>query len=170
VPQGFPRHFQPTAQRGACGKAPISAHNRRTTRWGPHSNGADDVETVTGRAQIFDLPESLAAKAEPALIGGDREHLAAVGRALEETIDDLAARLDETRLRRAGGGQQALERDQEVHRLTARLRTLRRFGLDLCLGRMVLSEDAPSTDGGRTVYVGRLGLTDRTGRRLLVDW
>src|SRR5690606_6833120 len=68
-------------------------------------------------------------------------------RALEETIDDLAARLDETRLRRAGGGQQALERDQEVHRLTARLRTLRRFGLDLCLGRMVLSEDAPSTDG-----------------------
>lgn len=50
-----------------------------------------------------------------------------------------------------------------MHRLSARLRTLRRFGLDLCLGRMV------ATDGGRT-YVGRLGLTDRDGRRLLVDW
>ncbi len=29
----------------------------------------------------------------------------------------------------------------EVHRLTARLRTLRRFGLDLCLGRMVSADD-----------------------------
>ena len=30
-----------------------------------------------------------------------------------------------------------MDRDMEVHRLTARLRALRRFGLDLCLGRMV---------------------------------
>jgi DNA helicase IV len=56
-----------------------------------------------------------------------------------------------------------MDRDLEVHRLTARLRALRRFGLDLCLGRMV-GEDA------EPIYVGRLGLTDRTGRRLLVDW
>ena len=52
----------------------------------------------------------------------------------------------------------------EVHRLTARLRTLRRFGLDLCLGRMV------GTDDPEPMYVGRLGLTDRTGRQLLIDW
>ena len=51
-----------------------------------------------------------------------------------------------------------------MHRLTARLRTLRRFGLDLCLGRMV------AADGSEPVYVGRLGLTDRAGRRLLLDW
>ena len=52
----------------------------------------------------------------------------------------------------------------EIHRLTARLRTLRRFGLDLCLGRVVGEDDQ------EPVYIGRLGLTDREGRRLLVDW
>ncbi len=45
----------------------------------------------------------------------------------------------------------------EIHRLTTRLRTLRRFGLDLCLGRIV------SADDGEPVYVGRLGLTDSDG-------
>ena len=52
----------------------------------------------------------------------------------------------------------------EIHRLTARLRVLRRFGLDLCLGRIV------SADRPEPVYIGRLGLTDRAGRRLLIDW
>jgi DNA helicase IV len=52
----------------------------------------------------------------------------------------------------------------EVHRLTARLRALRRFGLDLCLGHIV------SADNCEPVYVGRLGLTDSAGRRLLLDW
>ena len=56
-----------------------------------------------------------------------------------------------------------MDRDFEVHRLSARLRALRRFGLDLCLGHMVGDDDEP-------VYVGRLGLTDSAGRRLLVDW
>jgi DNA helicase IV len=57
-----------------------------------------------------------------------------------------------------------MDRDVEVHRLTARLRVLRRFGLDLCLGHMV------SADNPEPVYVGRLGLTDKAGRRLLLDW
>ena len=52
----------------------------------------------------------------------------------------------------------------EIHRLTARLRVLRRFGLDLCLGRIV------SADNPEPVYIGRLGLTDSAGRRLLIDW
>ncbi len=51
-----------------------------------------------------------------------------------------------------------------MHRTTARLRTLRRFGLEMCLGRMV------PADGSDPVYVGRVGLTDGDGRRLLVDW
>ena len=51
-----------------------------------------------------------------------------------------------------------------MHRLTARLRTLRRYGLDLCLGHVV------PADGSEPVYVGRLGLTDTDGTRLLVDW
>jgi hypothetical protein len=57
-----------------------------------------------------------------------------------------------------------MDRDMEIHRLTARLRVLRRFGLDLCLGRIVGAGDS------EPVYVGRLGLTDRAGRRLLLDW
>ena len=57
-----------------------------------------------------------------------------------------------------------MDRDLEIHRLTARLRALRRFGLDLCLGHIV------SADDPEPVYVGRLGLTDSAGRRLLVDW
>ncbi len=52
----------------------------------------------------------------------------------------------------------------EIRRLTARLRALRRFGLDLCLGHMVSGEHP------EPVYVGRLGLTDSQGRRLLIDW
>jgi hypothetical protein len=61
-------------------------------------------------------------------------------------------------------GQEAMDRDMEIHRLTARLRVLRRFGLDLCLGRIV------SADHSEPVYIGRLGLTDSEGRRLLLDW
>ena len=66
--------------------------------------------------------------------------------------------------RPAASGQEALDRDLEIHRLTARLRALRRFGLDLCLGHIV------SADDPEPVYVGRLGLTDSAGRRLLLDW
>ena len=106
----------------------------------------------------------LAAKDDPTLIGGDEHHFATLATSLEESIDHLSARLAEQRLADGGGGQQALERDLEIHRLTARLRALRRFGLDLCLGRIVRA------DGSEPVYVGRLGLTDSTGRQLLVDW
>jgi hypothetical protein len=112
----------------------------------------------------FDLPDHLIRKADPALIAGDRLQFAAVADTLEQSIADLSERLDVELRAPAGSGQRALDRDQEVHRLTARLRTLRRFGLDLCLGHMV------PADGSRPVYVGRLGLTDRTGHRLLVDW
>ena len=112
----------------------------------------------------FDLPERLAAKADPALIAGDELHFAAIAESLEESIANLSGRLDAERRAPGGMGQGALERDLEVHRLTARLRALRRFGLDLCLGRMV------SAGSPEPVYVGRLGLTDSAGRRLLVDW
>ena len=60
-----------------------------------------------------------------------------------------------------------MDRDLEVHRLTSRLRTLRRFSLEACLGRIV------GADGAPPVYVGRLGLgdpRDPDGRPLLVDW
>ncbi|WP_181795194.1 RNA polymerase recycling motor ATPase HelR [Streptomyces sp. WELS2] len=112
----------------------------------------------------FDLPDRLSAKADPALIADDERHFAAIAECLEQSITELSARLDAERRAPGGTGRQAMDRDAEVHRLTARLRTLRRFGLDLCLGRMVTADDP------EPVYVGRLGLTDSTGRRLLVDW
>jgi hypothetical protein len=112
----------------------------------------------------FDLPDHLAPKADPALIAGDEQHFAAIAESLEQSIADLSDRLDAKRKAPGGIGQEAMDRDMEIHRLTARLRALRRFGLDLCLGRIV------SADKPEPVYVGRLGLTDSAGRRLLLDW
>ncbi|MET7755221.1 RNA polymerase recycling motor ATPase HelR [Streptomyces sp. NPDC005389] len=121
----------------------------------------------------FDLPDRLSPKADPALIAGDERHFAAIAKSLEETIAELSDRLDATRKAPGGAGREAMDRDAEIHRLTGRLRTLRRFGLDLCLGRIVAAEGTEGVDGGdgaEPVYIGRLGLTDSTGRRLLVDW
>ena len=112
----------------------------------------------------FNLPEHLVAKADPALIAGDEQHFVAVAESLEQQIADLSERLDAQRKAPGGKGQRAMDRDLEIHRLTARLRLLRRYSLDLCLGRMV------SVDSPEPAYVGRLGLTDNAGRRLLIDW
>jgi len=112
----------------------------------------------------FLLPGHLYPKAGPALIAADEQHFAAIARTLEESVAELTDRLDAERRAPGGTGRQAMDRDAEIHRLTARLRTLRRFGLDLCLGHMA------GEDGSEPVYVGRLGLTDSEGRRLLVDW
>jgi hypothetical protein len=112
----------------------------------------------------FNLPDRLAAKADPALIADDERHFPAIAESLAQTIAELSGRLD-AELKAPGGiGQKALDRDMEIHRLTARLRLMRRFGLDLCLGRIV------GADNPEPVYIGRLGLTDRAGRRLLIDW
>jgi DNA helicase IV len=114
--------------------------------------------------RAFDLPERLAAKADPSLTAGDERHFAAIAESLAQTIADLSDRLDAERKAPGGIGQAAMDRDMEIHRMSARLRVLRRFGLDLCLGRIVRA------DNPEPVYIGRLGLTDRTGRRLLLDW
>jgi hypothetical protein len=113
---------------------------------------------------VFNLPDHLVAKADPALIAGDEQHLAAVAESLAQQIADLSDQLDAQRKAPGGKGRAALDRDLEIHRLTASLRVLRRFGLDVCLGRVV------SADSPEPVYIGRVGLTDSAGRRLLVDW
>lgn len=114
---------------------------------------------------VFDLPEHLAAKADPRLVEHDEQHFAALSGSLEQNVTSLTARLDAVRRSPAGSGQTAVERDAEIHRLVARLRGLRRYGPDLCLGRTV-SDDAAE----RHVYVGRQGLVDAAGDPLLVDW
>ncbi|MCA1219051.1 RNA polymerase recycling motor ATPase HelR [Streptomyces sp. 8L] len=115
-------------------------------------------------AGAFALPDHLSPKADPALIADDERHFAAIAECLDQSIAELSDALDALRRAPGGLGREAMDRDTEIHRLTSRLRALRRYGLDLCLGHMV------GTDGSEPVYVGRLGLTDRTGRRLLLDW
>ncbi len=115
-------------------------------------------------ASAFDLPEHLAPKADPRLIGGDEKHFAAIAESLDRAITELSDRLDTERKAPGGIGREAMERDAEIHRLTKRLRTLRRFGLDLCLGHIVHADEP------EPLYIGRLGLTDDDGRRLLIDW
>src|SRR5215470_8371604 len=115
-------------------------------------------------ASVFDLPVRLARKADPALVADDEQRFAAIAEGLKQSIADLSDRLDAMRKAPGGIGQAAMDRDMEIHRLTARLRTLRRFGLDLCLGRIV------GIDDPEPVYVGRLGLRDSAGHQLLVDW
>ncbi|MGX5773015.1 RNA polymerase recycling motor ATPase HelR [Microbacterium trichothecenolyticum] len=115
-------------------------------------------------AAAFHLPARLAAKSDPVLIGGDEQRFAAIADTLARSIAGLEQRLGELRRRPAGHGQAGVERDIEIHRVSARLRVLRRFGVDACLGRMV------PADGSDPVYIGRFGLTDAAGRRLLVDW
>ncbi|GAA3101758.1 RNA polymerase recycling motor ATPase HelR [Streptomyces rectiviolaceus] len=112
----------------------------------------------------FDLPAHLAPKADPTLIARDEKHFAAIAQSLEQTIADVSDRLDAQRKAPGGIGREAMDRDLEIHRLTGRLRALSRFGLDLCLGHIVTADDP------EPVYIGRLGLTDSEGRRLLLDW
>jgi DNA helicase IV len=123
------------------------------------------IEQLSNRpASAFALPERLHAKSAPAQIAADDAHFAAIARSLVESIADLSERVAEALQQPGGVGQNAMERDEEIHRLNVRLRSLRRFGLDLCLGHMVSAQDE------QPVYIGRLGLTDRDGQRLLLDW
>ncbi|WP_238694813.1 RNA polymerase recycling motor ATPase HelR [Nocardioides caeni] len=114
-------------------------------------------------SSTFALPADHIAKSDPALTGADDHHFDTIAPTLEETRQELTERLRQARHATGVEGQEALDRDQEVRRLSSRLRTLQRYERDLCLGRMV-------TRDGTRIYVGRLGLADRSGRRLLIDW
>lgn len=111
----------------------------------------------------FHLPEQLSAKADPTLTSADDAHFAAIADTLRGSIDDASARLERTLSAPTGVGSAALDRDLEIHHLNSRLTTLRRYGIDLCLGRMV-------TEGGEHIYIGRIGLAGNDGQQLLVDW
>src|SRR5690606_11363713 len=55
------------------------------------------------------------------------------------------------------------ERDLEIHRLTSQLRATEKYGVDACLGRMVLID-------GSVRYIGRFGVASEAGDPLLIDW
>src|SRR4029077_4855593 len=85
--------------------------------------GVNDLIPLT--TTVFNLPEHLVAKANPPLIAGDELHLAAVAESLEQQIAGLSDQLDAQRKAPGGQGRAALDRDLEIHRLTASLRVLR---------------------------------------------
>ncbi|MGC2977611.1 RNA polymerase recycling motor ATPase HelR [Brevibacterium sp. FAM 25378] len=115
-------------------------------------------------ATVFDLPSRLSAKTTADLIAADDQHFARIASQLDREAATLEARLADLRRSSGGGGEAALERDTAIHRLSSELNLLRRFDLDVCLGRMVFAES------GDTVYIGRIGLRDEDGRALLIDW
>ena len=112
----------------------------------------------------FASADSLGPKSAAALIADDDRHFAAISASLARSIADVSARLDAARKAEADMGQEVMERDFEVHRLAGRLRSLRRYGLDLCLGHTL------SADGRTYRYIGRTGLLDEAGNELLIDW
>ncbi len=112
----------------------------------------------------FALPDSLSFKNTPALIGPDEQRFAEIAAALDDQLLDTARRLAEASRGGGSNNQERLDRDFAVRRLGARLRMLQRFGVDLCLGRMT------PADGSEPVWIGRLGLADADGKRLLIDW
>ncbi|WP_228479761.1 RNA polymerase recycling motor ATPase HelR [Microbacterium abyssi] len=121
-------------------------------------------QALNSRAlSAFNLSDTLAFKARPDLITRDDEQFAAIADTLRSSTADASARLERTLASPSGVGGAAVERDLEIHRLNARLTMLRRYGIDMCLGRMV-------TEAGEHIYIGRLGLTGEDGRQLLVDW
>jgi len=128
----------------------------------PRLGAESSIVTQTTRA--FALPDRLAAKAEPALIADDERHFERIEENLARSVAELSERLDAVRSSHRGEGWESVERDMEIRRLSSRLLALSRYGLDLCLGRIVL-EGVPEP-----IYIGRLGLTDDAGDRLLVDW
>ena len=113
-------------------------------------------------SSAFALPDTLADKAAAAVIGADETRLAEIDRALIAAREDVERRLTAAR-RGEGDGQDAMDRDIAVYGLVARQTMLRRFAIDLCLGKIV-AED------GEVLYIGRTGLVSPEGKRLLIDW
>lgn len=114
-------------------------------------------------ASVFDLSASSRSKAVPGLVAVDDEYFARVAESVNASIADLQSRITATLAQQVRIGREAMDRDEEVERVSRRLRVLQRYSLDLCLGRM-------TTTAGEHLYVGRLGLSDSDGGRLLIDW
>ena len=135
-------------------ESPAPGHTLRT--------GADHVTPLTTSA--FDLPDHLAAKADPAMIAAGRGALR--GDRGEPRADDRRPvrpprRRAQGARRRRAGGDGPRPGDPPADRPAARR----------CDGSAWTCVWVGwSADDDEAVYIGRLGLTDRTGRRLLVDW
>lgn len=109
---------------------------------------------TSDRTGIFELSEH-PEKDDPALIGADTAHLAEVAECLRAKAAEASVRRDALMASPERRGRGALDRDEEIHRLGARLATLRRARLDACLGSM-------TPVGDEAAYIGRTGPTSTT--------
>ena len=115
-------------------------------------------------SSMFVLPHHLAGKADPRFTARDEQQFAAIAAAIDHQKEEITGLLDARRKAVARFGGEVVERDQEIRRLSSQLGFLQRFGVDLCLGRMVTeAQEDP-------VYIGRAGLRSSTGEQLLIDW
>lgn len=112
---------------------------------------------------VFALPPQLAAKATAPLIESDERQLALVAATISDQKRALTSQLAQLRREPVRRGRGAMDRDLEIHRLSGRLGVLQRFGVDLCLGRIV----GPNAE---VVYIGRIGISDVAGNPLIIDW
>ncbi|MFT3944696.1 MAG: RNA polymerase recycling motor ATPase HelR [Ancrocorticia sp.] len=115
-------------------------------------------------SSMFVLPQRLAGKADPRFTARDEQQFGAIAAAIDHQKEEVAGLLDARRKAGAHFGGEVVERDQEIRRLSSQLAFLQRFGVDLCLGRMVTEAQ---TD---PVYIGRAGLRSSDGEQLLIDW
>ncbi len=116
-----------------------------------------------GLEEFYAIPSSRARKADPALIGPDLAQFSAIETGIRLDLANLDEELTRVRRRPTRMGQEALDRDAAARRLAARIDLLRRYGADLCLGRIVPAGEAP-------VYIGRIGMRGPDGNHLLLDW
>ena len=115
-------------------------------------------------SSMFVLPQRLAGKADLRFTARDEQQFAAIEAAIGQQREEIAGRLNARRKATARFGGEVVERDQEIRRLSSQLAFLQRFGVDLCLGRMVMEAQADP------MYIGRAGLRSSTGEQLLIDW
>lgn len=115
-------------------------------------------------SSMFVLPQRLAGKADLRFTARDEQQFAAIEAAIGQQREEIAGRLNARRKATARFGGEVVERDQEIRRLSSQLAFLQRFGVDLCLGRMVTEAQADP------MYIGRAGLRSSTGEQLLIDW
>ena len=63
--------------------------------WSARASPPDAGAALT--STVFDLPDRLAHKADPALIADDERHFAAIAESLQSSIADVSERLDAAR-------------------------------------------------------------------------
>ena len=104
------------------------------------------------------------AGARDAVLATEQEHVGRMYARLDALRELTQRQLTETRAMGASGTPAARsERDAFATEYERRLIQLRGVENGLCFGRLDLAD-------GQRYYVGRIGLSDPEGARLLVDW